>query len=339
MKAIENCPLLITEQEIKEIFQNNLSAAVEIVEESFRKSVSGNIMNPSKISQIFDEATQNRINCMPATLISDGFCGMKWVSVFPENPLQGMRNVTGMIMLSEIAHGTTVSIMDGTYLTGLRTAAVGATAVKYLSTQDAKSIGFIGAGNEARRHMDMIKCVRPDIEVCYVSSRREETVNSFIQEESAKHPDVKFVFCGNDYQKAVENADIIVTATSTQADLLKADWIKDGATYIHVGGWEDEYAVAQKAAKIVCDEWECIKHRTQTISRMYKEGLLQDSDIYSDLGDIVCGIKPGRENVDEFIYFCSVGLAYIDVMFAKYVYEICKEQNMGVNFSFGKVSV
>lgn len=336
MKIAEKGPLLITEQDIIGIFQNNYSVAVEIVEESFRKRVSGDVMNPTKISQIFNEETQDRINCMPATLISDGLCGVKWVSVFPENPLRGMRNVTGMILLSETTHGTTVAIMDGTYVTGLRTAAVGATAVKYLSKQDAKSIGFIGAGNEARRHMDMIKCVRPDIDVCYVSSRREETVNSFILEESAKHPDVKFVCCGNDYQRAVENADIIVTATSTQADLLKADWVREGATYIHVGGWEDEYAVAQKSAKIICDEWECIKHRTQTISRMYKEGLLRDEDIYSDLGDIVCGVKPGRETPEEFIYFCSVGLAYIDIMFAKYVYDICSEKSLGVNFSFGK---
>ena len=64
--------------------------------------------------------------------------------------------------------------------------------------------------------------------------------------------------------------------------------------YIHVGGWEDEYGVALKADKIVCDDWNASKHRTQTICRMYKEGLLKDKDIYADLAEIIAGQKKGR---------------------------------------------
>ena len=145
---------------------------------------------------------------------------------------------------------------------------------------------------------------------------------------------MEFVACGNDYQAAVKDADIIVTAISGQKDILKACWIKKGAFYIHVAGWEDEYAVPKSAAKIVCDDWECIKHRTQTISRMYKEGLLKDDEIYGNLDEIVAGEKPGRESADEFIYFCSVGLAFIDVSFANYTYEKAKKLNKGTWFEF-----
>jgi hypothetical protein len=72
----------------------------------------------------------------------------------------------------------------------------------------------------------------------------------------------------------MKEADILVTATSAQAPLLKASWMKPGSFYSHVGGWEDEYAVAKQCDKIVCDDWETIKHRTQTLSRMYKDGEL-----------------------------------------------------------------
>lgn len=334
MKEQRHSTLLITEENTKAVFERNLNAAIQVVEDALKKRSDDDVLLPDKISQIFDQKTQNRINCMPATLVSDQLCGVKWVAVFPENPFKGVRNVHGTMILSEIEYGRTISVMDATYLTNLRTASVGAVAAKYLAREDSESIGFIGAGSEARRHLDMIKCVRPGLKVCYVSSRRMETVESFIEQAKDKYPEMDFISCGNDYREAVQNADIIVTATSTQADLLKADWIKEGATYIHVGGWEDEYAVAQKAAKIVCDEWESIKHRTQTISRMFKEGLLKDEDIYADLGDIVCGKKAGRENSGEFIYFCSVGLAFIDVMFAKYVYETCKERGLGIDFVF-----
>lgn len=326
--------LLISEEDVRKVFAETPHLSVEIVERAFLRRYRNEVLLPDKISQIFDEEKQNRINCMPATLLEENTCGVKWVAVFPENPMQGLRNVTGTIILSELEHGFTKSVMDGTHITGLRTAAVGAVAAKYLARQNAESIGFIGAGKEARRHLEQIKCVRPSLKYCYVSSRRESTVESFITEEQARYPDMCFIPCRNDYKEAVCHADIIVTATSTQADLLKADWIKKGALYIHVGGWEDEYAVAQKANKIVCDEWDCIKHRTQTISRMFKEGLLNDDEIYADMPQIISGECAGRETDDEFIYFCSVGLAFIDVMFAQHVYEECLRKGLGTWFAF-----
>ena len=325
---------LISAMDERKIIEKNMTIPVEVVEYALERFNANDVYMPDKISHVFDEETQNRVNCMPGALLSEQLYGVKWVAVFPNNPKDGYRNVTGTTILTEIQHGHTLAIMDSGYLTDIRTAAVGATAAKYLSRANVETIGFIGAGQQARRHLDLIKVIRPSIKKCYVSSKTLQTVNEFIEEESSKHPDVEFVRCGNDFRAATIDADIIVTATSTQSDLLKADWIKKGALYIHVAGWEDEYAVAQKATKIVCDDWECIKHRTQTISRMYKEGLLNDNDIYGNLVDIVNGTKAARENDEEFIYFCSVGLAYIDVAFAKYVYEQCTEQGLGTCFAF-----
>jgi len=128
---------------------------------------------------------------------------------------------------------------------------------------------------------------------------------------------------------AVSDADIIVTATSAQAPLLKAEWIKKGAFYSHIGGWEDEYAVVEMADKIVCDDWETVKHRTQTVSRCYKDGVITDSDVYGNLIDILSGEKPGRENDDEFIYFDAVGLSYVDVSIAYAMYNKALSANRG----------
>lgn len=326
--------LLISAKDQANILLGRLIDTICVVEEALKKKTAGDVILPDKISVVFDETTQNRINCMPGALLNDKLYGVKWVAVFPENPKEGFRNVTGTIILSELEHGHTLSIMDAGYLTEIRTAAVGATAAKYLSREDSTVIGLIGAGQQARRHLDLVKCVRPSLKKCYVSSRTNASVDAFIAEERALHPDIEFIACGNDYQSAVREADIIVTAISGQEDVLKAKWIKKGAFYIHVAGWEDEYAVPKLATKIVCDDWECIKHRTQTISRMYKEGLLKDSDIYGNLDEIISGQKAARENDEEFIYFCSVGLAFIDVSFAKYIYEKCRERRIGTAFNF-----
>lgn len=326
--------LLLSSKDQFRILNPNLSDAIYIIEEAFQKKNNGEILLPDKISVVFDEKTQNRINCMPGALLSDKLYGVKWVAVFPENPKEGFSNVTGTMILSELNHGHTLSVMDAGYLTALRTAAMGATAAKCLARDDAETIGFIGAGQQARRHLDLLKIVRPDLNRCYVSSFPDGSVENFIGEEKNLHPDMEFINCHDNYKNAIKDADIIVTAISGQEPILKADWIKKGAFYIHVAGWEDEYAVPLKASKIVCDDWECIKHRTQTISRMYKEGLLKDDDIYGNLDEIVCGKKKARENDAEFIYFCSVGLAYIDVSFAKYVYEKAIELGLGTEFEF-----
>ena len=321
----------ISQEDVAAIFKGNTDAIYGIIEDSFMKYLADDIIMPDKISQIFDEASQNRINCMPATLIDEKICGMKWVSVFPSNAPKGVQNVTGIMLLSELETGFPIAVIDGTLSTKMRTAAVGCTAAKYLAPSKVETIGIIGAGEEARMHFTLLKHMFPTIKECRVSSLNTEIEQGFIDKIKDIVSDVKFVTCNNDSHLCASGADIIVTAISGQSPVLKAADITKGGLYIHVGGWEDEYGVAQKANKIVCDEWEVVKHRSQTLCRMYKEGLLKDEDIHANLSELIAGTKVGRENDDEFIYFNSVGLSYIDINFANYIYEEAKKRGLGQN--------
>lgn len=321
----------ISQEDVAAIFKGNADAIYGIIEDSFKKYLADDIIMPDKISQIFDEASQNRINCMPATLIDEKICGMKWVSVFPSNAPKGVQNVTGIMLLSELETGFPIAVIDGTLSTKMRTAAVGCTAAKYLAPSKVETIGIIGAGEEARMHFTLLKHMFPTIKECRVSSLNTEIEQGFIDKFKDIVPDVKFVTCNNDSHLCASGADIIVTAISGQSPVLKATDITKGGLYIHVGGWEDEYGVAQKANKIVCDEWEVVKHRSQTLCRMYKAGLLKDEDIHANLSELIAGTKVGRENDDEFIYFNSVGLSYIDINFANYIYEEAKKRGLGQN--------
>lgn len=321
----------ISQEDVAAIFKDNGDAIYGIIEDSFKKYLADDIIMPDKISQIFDEASQNRINCMPATLIEEKICGMKWVSVFPSNAPKGVQNVTGIMLLSELETGFPIAVIDGTLSTKMRTAAVGCTAAKYLAPSKVETIGIIGAGEEARMHFTLLKHMFSTIKECRVSSLNTEIEQGFIDKFKDIVPDVKFVTCNNDSHLCASGADIIVTAISGQSPVLKAADITKGGLYIHVGGWEDEYGVAQKANKIVCDEWEVVKHRSQTLCRMYKAGLLKDEDIHANLSELIAGTKVGRENDDEFIYFNSVGLSYIDINFANYIYEEAKKRGLGQN--------
>lgn len=243
---------------------------IEVMEKALISYKRGRVMLPDKISQIFNEASQDRINCMPATLLDDKICGVKWVSVFPENPeLRTVPNVSGVIILSELEKGFPFAVLDGAFITAIRTACMGSIASKYLARYDSNVIGIIGSGEQAKMHLITIKTVHPELKLCRVASRSKENEQKFIDKMRMRFPDMEFEACDSDFEKASAGVDIIVTAVSCQAPLLKAKTIKEGVFYCHAGGWEDEFEVPLKADKIVCDQWESIKHRTQTISRLY----------------------------------------------------------------------
>ena len=308
----------------------DIKTAINVCEEALIKYSAGDVYFPEKVSVVFDQETQDRINCLPAGFKSKNVYGMKWVSVFPENPTKrNVPNLSAVVLLSELTTGFPFAFMEATLCSNMRTAAMSTLAAKYLCNALPETIGFIGAGEQAKSHFLFMKTMFPSIKNCMVSSRTDASVDRFICQMKKHSPEVNFISCGNNYKKAVETADILITAISGQEKILQAEWIKDGAFYCHVGGLEDDFKVAQKASKIVCDDWSIVKHRTQTISQMYKLGLLSNSDIHANLYEIITKQKPGRENSKEIIYYNGVGLSYVDVALATWMYEKAKNCKVG----------
>ena len=313
----------------------DLQMAIKALKDGLFKFKADRILFPDKIVQIFKEETQERINCLPATLLDEKICGVKWVSVFPPNPRRyGVQKLSAIIVLSEIEKGFPVCVMDGTLCSNMRVAAMGAAAADVLARKDCESIGFIGAGEQAKMHLLGMKAVRPGLKVCKVAAVSEAEEDAFIRDLQPLVPDMTFVGCKTVLKDAITDSDIIVTATSAQAPLLKAEWIKKGAFYSHIGGWEDEYAVVKMASKIVCDDWETVKHRTQTVSRCYKDGAITDADIHANLIDILSGEKPGRENDEEIIYFNAVGAGIMDIAVTARCYRAALEKGDGIVIPF-----
>jgi len=314
--------------------------AIETTEKVLLAHRAGEVIYPEKTVQIFNQETQERINCLPATLRNEEVCGVKWVSVFPPNvDNYDLQTLTAVFVLSEIKKGFPVAFMEGTLVSNMRVAAVGALAAKHLAPRDPKVIGFIGAGEQAKMHFLAMKVACPTIEECRVAAKSAVEEERFIDQLEQIAPNVRFVQAYTDGQQSMSQADILVTATSAQAPLLKAAWMKPGSFYSHIGGWEDEYAVAKQCDKIVCDDWETVKHRTQTLSRMYKDGELADDDIHCNLASLVAGEKAGRESDEERIYFNAVGLAFIDVALAAATYRRAQEHGFGQKLTLQETTI
>lgn len=289
--------------------------AISVIEKVMIAYTNGRVLYPDKTVQIFDEKLQSRINILPATLLDEGVCGEKWISVFPDNPRRfGSQNQSAVILLSSLETGYPIVFLEGMLCSAIRTAAVSAVAAKYLARPDSAEIGFIGAGEMAKMHFIALKTVLPQLRVCRLSSRTGTREQEFIRQLSPHYPDVQFLSCGRDHEKAIAGADVIVTAISGQEPVLHGAWCKKGTFYTHVGGWEDDEETVFKADKIVCDSWHHLRTRgSPTLTRLYQAGKIHDRDIHGDLPDIVAGRIPGREREDEFIYFNAVGLSYVDV--------------------------
>lgn len=308
----------------------SLPMAIEALKRSLIQFRDGDILFPEKIVQVFNEETNERINCLPATLLPEKICGVKWVSVFPPNPARyGIQNLSAIMVLSGIENGYPVCVMDGTLCSNMRVAAVGALAADFFAKKNAESIGFIGAGEQAKMHLLGMKTVRPNLKVCRVAAKTKEDERIFIESLKDLLPDIEFIACNTVLEAAIRDSDIIVTATSAQAPLLKPEWIKKGAFYSHVGGYECDYRVIQMADKLVCDDWNVVKHRLSTITRVYNEGLITDDDISGNLVDILDGSRPARERDDEFIVFSAAGLSYVDVAIAHDMFRRAEAKNAG----------
>lgn len=315
-------------------WDGDVVSMIDALQEGFRRWRLGRVLLPEKASQIIDQVTQSRVNCMPATVFDEGTSGVKLVSVFPDNPKKGLPNVSGLMVLLDIKDGHPLAVLDAGFVTSLRTALVGGLAARWLAPEAPSSIALLGSGEQAKAHLLVMAALFPTLRECRVSSRTRKGADRLTVSLVGRIDGMRITSCGDDHGKAACGADIIITAISGQQPILKADWVKEGCFYCHVGGWEDEYAVVEKATKIVCDDWSALKHRgSPTLARMYNEGFLSDDEIYGSLADIVSNHLRGRESAEEIIYFNSIGLAFTDVIVARRLAEQCRNGGGGVRVS------
>lgn len=290
--------------------------AIPAVEKAFALYQKGEVQLPPKNYLFFEKGD---LRCMPAYLPYLKVGGVKNVTVYPGN--KTLPTVMAIITLIDPATGFSLAIMDGTYITDLRTGAVGGIAVKYLSNKDSKVLALIGGGRQAVTQLQAIMAVRPNIERVYVYDLNMETAKNFSKTYSKEYG-VKIIPALN-IKEATEQADIIVTTTPARTPIIKASYVKDGTHINAIGadakGKQELESSLLKKAKIIIDNW----HQASSggeINVPLSEGVISKKDIYGELGEIVLG-KKKRKNSKEITIFDSTGLAMQDIACAAQVYK------------------
>jgi N-[(2S)-2-amino-2-carboxyethyl]-L-glutamate dehydrogenase len=309
-----------------------MSKVIRIVEEVLALHDEGKVNLPSKVILDLNERERGRINAMPAYIGGDiEICGMKWIAGFPPNPVRfGIPRAHALIILNDSWTGVPLAIMDGTYISAMRTGAVTGVGAKYLANPDSQVVGMIGCGVQARTQIMAMKAAIPSVRFLKGYDIREEASRQFAQWAS-QELGIKAEAVGS-AREAVVDSDMIATVTVANEPIVKDSWLKKGSFFAHVGSYqEEEESVIYNADKVVVDLWQEVLHRgTPLLAKLYNAGKIKDEKIYANIGEIIRGKKPGRTNREERIFFSPLGLGSEDVGVASFVYKEAKKKGLGV---------
>lgn len=325
--------LLLRKEEVRRLI--SMREVIGTVEEAYKAFNSGEVVQPGYFG-IHLPPPRGEIDFKLGYCKSNEMISMKASSGgFIDNPaLHGVPNGMGTILLFDARSCALACVMDGSLITGLRTGASGAVSVRALARKDAKTIACIGTGNQARMQIRAIKEVM-EIERIHAWSRTPDTLSRFKAdiESELGIP----VVVADSKRGAVVQADILVTTTRGKGPLVEAGWVKPGTHVVAIGtdqrGKQELDPEIFRNAKIVNDSIEQCTEKGETWHPL-NENIIAKDDIHAEIGEILLGRKPGRENDEEVTIFDSTGMAIQDNTTSARIYRNAIDGGVGTFFEF-----
>jgi ornithine cyclodeaminase len=311
--------LVLSEHEVVELL--TMRECIEVMEDAFAALARGDVHNPLRHAIRAPDAA-GLLGLMPAFRRgATPYYGLKEVCVFPENPSRGLDTHLGAVVLHSGETGQPLAFMNASAITAIRTAAVSAVATRLLAREDARVLAILGAGVQARSHLQAIPLVRPIEEVRVFSRTREkaERLGANVVESA---------------EDAIRGADIVVTATNSREPVLRRDWVKAGA---HINAVGSSVASARELeADLVAASSLFVDRRESTINESgdYRAAIDAGATIRAELGEVLTGSAAGRTSREEITLFKSLGLAIEDLAAAAFLFEKARTEKRGAWIDF-----
>jgi len=322
--------LMLSAQEVRKAVP--MAEAIEVVKGAFAQLSTGKAVVPLR-TQLPVERHEGITLFMPAYLSETDDLGVKIVSVFSRNPDKGLPTIFAIVIAVDAATGCPVAIMDGTYLTALRTGAASGAATDLLARRDAEVVAIFGAGAQARTQL-LAVCEVRDIKRVWVYDVARERAEAYVEEMRGQGRIPADIRVASSPSEAVREADIICTATTSSTPVFDGNDLKPGVHINAIGSFtpqmqEVDETTVRRADKIVVDSREACLAEAGDLIIPIQKGIITEADIYAELGEIAAGLKPGRERDDEITYFKTVGNAVQDVSVARRVLEKARQLGLG----------
>lgn len=261
--------------------------------------------------------------------------GVKVVGDFVDNYKRGLRSEMAVLNLFDPQTGAPIAIIDASDITDMRTGAITALGAKYLAKSDSRILGHIGARGTSYWNVRLLNGLF-DFDEIRVHSRRPESREAFA--DRLKRDLGKDIIVTEDWESCVRDADIVVEASRLPEPqpLLKTEWIKPAAFVVPYGTMSAvELSLTDIMDKMVVDDWgQCRTGKFGSLRQHVETGRLSESSLHAELGEIVAGKKPGRENQGETILFWHRGLSLSDIALGHLFLEQASQLGLGQRLRF-----
>ncbi|MDT8391240.1 MAG: ornithine cyclodeaminase family protein [Lentisphaeria bacterium] len=324
--------LLLSANDVRQALP--IKDAIETSREAFRELALGNVNMPLRI-HLKTLPDDGDILVMPSHIPQTGMVGVKLVKIFKANPARGLPFIQGLVIVSDDSNGAILAIMDGAALTALRTGAASGLATDLLARKESRVVAVFGAGVQARTQLDAVRSVR-DIREVRIHDHVPGAADRFARKlEAETGLSARGVDSG---REALDGADIVCAATTSPVPVFRDVDVGPGTHINAIGSFRPEVQEICEGtvvrSKTVVDLKEMALAESGDLIIPIQRGLMTEKDIHGDLGDVLIGRLPGRENDEEITLFKSVGLAMQDLAAAARIIENCRTMNIGTTFSF-----
>ena len=315
--------LLLSDDEISRLL--SMGETMDAVEKAFGEFAKGSVKMPARSTIMLDKYNGS-ISFMPSYLQESSALATKIISIYPRNPEKGLPTTVAWIVVNDPETGMIEALLDGTYLTAMRTGAVTGVAARYLAPKDSRVAAVIGCGVQGKTQAWAVSeaC---ELETIRLFDLSDERMRRFAEEMGPKLG--VDVIPSSSGAEAVADADVVVTATTSKNPVIRREWLGDR---VHVGAigafypdWRELDTATVSEAKVVVDSREAIMEEAGDILIPISEGAITEDHIYAELGEIILGKKEGRTPKDGLTVFKSVGLAIQDSSVANLVMKKWRE--------------
>ncbi len=325
--------ILLNREDIKSVV--TMDDMIEAVKTAYKMSVDGTVETP--LRTVINGKYDGSFLFMPSYAPELDAAAVKVVDIFPNNVEQGLMTSPAQVLLIDGKTGYVIAILDGTYVTQIRTGASSGAAFDLLAKKDCKKGALIGTGGQAAAQLEAMLCARK-LEEVRIYSRNAENCQAFVErmkEELASYG-TKFIAAASS-DECIEDADLIITVTGSATPVFDGTKVKTGATISCVGTYQPEKhemdpAILPRASKIICDVKDAVMSESGDLLIPLADGLITDADIQGSLGDVINGTIPGRENDDEIIVYETVGVGAQDLVAAKIIYDKASAAGKGIKW-------
>lgn len=311
-----------------------MAAAVDAVAAAFARLSAGGAEVPLRahIASPEHEATSFFMPARIAGPIGDGALGLKVVSVFPHNIARGEPSIYALVTLLDPQSGRPIAVLDGTYLTALRTGAASGAATRHMARPESRCLAIFGAGAQALPQILAVLAVRPIDNVWIVNRSRDRAalLASRLRGEGYAG-DVRIA---PDPAAALAEADVVCLATSSPTPLFDAAALRPGTHVNGVGSYKPTMAemppAAVARARVIVDQRAAAWAEAGDLVQARDAGLIGEGHVAGELGEVVAGTVAGRGGPDEITFFKSVGNAVQDLAVGKLALQRAMELGLGV---------